>query len=53
MRVDGAQVVIKSSVSLRKDQHAFAKALVAVSAVLQQGLVAVRKDDVSAVSQFA
>jgi len=52
-RVDGAQVVIKSSVSLREDQHAFAKALVAVSAVLQQGLVAVRKDDVSAVSPFA
>ena len=25
-RVDGAQVVIKSSVSLREDQHAFAKA---------------------------
>ena len=44
MRVDGAQVVIKSSVSLREDQHAFAKALVdagrfsSVSAVLQQGL---------------
>ena len=51
-RVD-APVVIKSSVSLREDQHAFAKALVAVSAVLQQGLVAVRKDDVSAVSPFA
>ena len=26
MRVGGAQVVIKSSVSLREDQHAFAKA---------------------------
>ena len=38
MRVDGAQVVIKSSVSLREDQHAFAKALVAVSAVLLQRL---------------
>ena len=25
-RVDGARVVIKSSVSLREDQHAFAKA---------------------------
>ena len=43
--MDGAQVVIKSSVSLREDQHAFAKALEAVgrisivSAVLQQGLV--------------
>jgi antitoxin ParD1/3/4 len=42
--VDAAQVVIKSSVSLREDQHAFAKALVeagrfpSVSAVLQQGL---------------
>jgi len=37
-------VVVKSSVSLREDQHAFAKALVvagrfpSVSAVLQQGL---------------
>ena len=37
-------MVIKSSVSLREDQHAFAKALVeagrfpSVSAVLQQGL---------------
>ena len=42
--MDAAQVVIKSSVSLREDQHAFAKALVeagrfpSVSAVLQQGL---------------
>lgn len=40
----GDSVVVKSSVSLREDQHAFAKALVvagrfpSVSAVLQQGL---------------
>ena len=39
--MDGAPVVIKSSVSLREDQHAFAKALVVagrfplVSAALQ------------------
>jgi antitoxin ParD1/3/4 len=44
-RADGVQVVITSSVFLREDQHAFAKALVdagrfsTVSAVLQQGLV--------------
>ncbi len=42
--MDGFPVVIKSSVSLREDQHAFAKALVvagrfpSVSAVLQKGL---------------
>jgi antitoxin ParD1/3/4 len=44
-------VVIKSSVSLREDQHAFAKALVgsgrfpSVSAVLQQGLDLLRQQD--------
>ena len=44
-RADGVQVVITSSVFLREDQHAFAKALVdagrfsTVSALLQQGLV--------------
>ena len=54
MRVDGAPVVIKSSVSLREDQHAFAKALVdagrfpSVSAVLQQGLDLLRQQDADA-----
>ena len=49
--MDAAQVVIKSSVSLREDQHAFAKALVdagrfsSVSAVLQQGLVLLQQQD--------
>jgi len=49
--VDAAQVVIKSSVSLREDQHAFAKALVeagrfpSVSAVLQQGLDLLQQQD--------
>ena len=44
-------MVIKSSVSLREDQHAFAKALVdagrfpSVSAVLQQGLDLLRQQD--------
>ena len=44
MLVGAALVVVKSSVSLRDDQHAFAKALVgagrfsSVSAVLQHGL---------------
>jgi len=49
--VDAAPVVIKSSVSLRDDQHAFAKALVdagrfpSVSAVLQQGLDLLQQQD--------
>jgi antitoxin ParD1/3/4 len=49
--VDAAQVVIKSSVSLREDQHAFAKALVkagrfpSVSAVLQRGLDLLQQQD--------
>ena len=44
-------MVIKSSVSLREDQHAFAKALVeagrfpSVSAVLQQGLDLLQQQD--------
>jgi antitoxin ParD1/3/4 len=52
--VAGAQVVIKSSVSLREDQHAFAKALVdagrfsSVSAVLQHGLDLLRQQDADA-----
>ena len=47
----GDSVVVKSSVSLREDQHAFAKALVdagrfpSVSAVLQQGLVLLQQQD--------
>ena len=54
MRVGGAPVVIKSSVSLREDQHAFAKALVdagrfpSVSAVLQQGLDLLQQQDADA-----
>ena len=49
--MDAAQVVVKSSVSLREDQHAFAKALVkagrfpSVSAVLQQGLDLLQQQD--------
>ena len=49
--MDAAPVVVKSSVSLREDQHAFAKALVdagrfpSVSAVLQQGLVLLQQQD--------
>lgn len=49
-----AQVVIKSSVSLREDQHAFAKALVgagrfpSLSAVLQQGLELLQQQDADA-----
>jgi antitoxin ParD1/3/4 len=49
--VDAAQVVIKSSVSLREDQHAFAKALVdagrfpSLSAVIQQGLDMLQQQD--------
>ena len=52
--MDGAPVVIKSSVSLREDQHAFAKALVSagrfpsVSAVLQQGLDLLQQQDADA-----
>ena len=52
--MDGAQVVVKSSVSLREDQHAFAKALVAagrfssVSAVLQHGLDLQQQQDADA-----
>jgi|TARA_B100001964_G_scaffold28889_1_gene29410 antitoxin ParD1/3/4 len=52
--VDGFPVVIKSSVSLREDQHAFAKALVvagrfpSVSAVLQQGLDLLQQQDADA-----
>ena len=44
-------MVIKSSVSLREDQHAYAKALVdagrfsSVSAVLQQGLDLLQQQD--------
>ena len=47
-------MVIKSSVSLRDDQHAFAKALVvagrfpSVSAVLQQGLDLLQQQDADA-----
>jgi len=47
-------VVVKSSVSLRDDQHAFAKALVvagrfpSVSAVLQQGLDLLKQQEADA-----
>lgn len=47
-------VVVKSSVSLREDQHAFAKALVvagrfpSVSAVLQQGLDLLKQQEADA-----
>ena len=47
-------MVIKSSVSLREDQHAFAKALVdagrfpSLSAVLQQGLDLLQQQDADA-----
>ena len=47
-------MVIKSSVSLREDQHAFAKALVgtgrfpSVSAVLQQGLELLQQQEADA-----
>ena len=50
----GDSVVVKSSVSLREDQHAFAKALVdagrfsSVSAVLQQGLDLLQQQDADA-----
>ena len=50
----GDSVVVKSSVSLREDQHAFAKALVeagrfsSVSAVLQQGLDQLQQQDADA-----
>jgi len=52
--VDVVPVVIKSSVSLREDQHAFAKALVgagrfpSVSAVLQQGLELLQQQEADA-----
>ena len=47
-------MVVKSSVSLREDQHAFAKALVgagrfpSVSAVLQQGLGLLQQQEADA-----
>ena len=47
-------MVVKSSVSLREDQHAFAKALVdagrfpSLSAVLQQGLDLLQQQDADA-----
>lgn len=47
-------MTIKSSISLRDDQHAFAKALVeggrfpSVSAVIQQGLDLLRQQDADA-----
>jgi len=47
-------VVVKSSVSLRKEQHAFAKALVdagrfpSVSSVLQQGLELLQQQEADA-----
>jgi len=47
-------VVIKSSISLRSDQHAFARALVdsgrfpSISAVVQQGLDLLRQQDADA-----
>lgn len=50
----GDSVVVKSSVSLREDQHAFAKALVvagrfpSVSAVLQQGLDLLKQQEADA-----
>ena len=50
----GDAVVVKSSVSLREDQHAFAKALVvagrypSVSAVLQQGLDLLKQQEADA-----
>ncbi len=54
MLVGAALVVVKSSVSLREDQHAFAKALVgagrfpSVSAVLQQGLELLQQQEADA-----
>ena len=54
MLLGGDSVVVKSSVSLREDQHAFAKALVeagrfsSVSAVLQQGLDLLQQQDADA-----
>ena len=47
-------MIVKSSVSLREDQHAFAKALVgagrfpSVSAVLQQGLELLQQQEADA-----
>jgi antitoxin ParD1/3/4 len=52
-------MTIKSSISLRDDQHAFAKALVeggrfpSVSAVVQQGLDLLRQQDADAQSDRA
>ncbi len=52
--MDAALVVVKSSVSLREDQHAFAKALVgagrfpSVSAVLQHGLELLQQQEADA-----
>jgi antitoxin ParD1/3/4 len=52
--VGADSVVVKSSVSLREDQHAFAKALVvagrypSVSAVLQQGLDLLKQQEADA-----
>ena len=54
MLVGADSVVVKSSVSLREDQHAFAKALVvagrypSVSAVLQQGLDLLKQQEADA-----
>ncbi len=52
-------MTIKSSISLRDDQHAFAKTLVAggrfpsVSAVVQQGLDLLRQQDADAAADRA
>jgi antitoxin ParD1/3/4 len=52
-------MTIKSSISLRDDQHAFAKTLVergrfpSVSAVVQQGLDLLRQQDADAVADRA
>lgn len=52
-------MTIKSSISLRDDQHAFAKALVedgrfpSVSAVVQQGLDLLRQQDADAAADRA
>lgn len=52
-------MTIKSSISLRDDQHAFARALVdggrfpSVSAVVQQGLDLLRQQDLDAQADWA
>lgn len=52
-------MTVKSSISLRDDQHAFAKTLVevgrfpSVSAVVQQGLDLLRQQDADAVADRA